>query len=130
MFVACLHALCNAHHLRELEWAWEQDGQAWAKKMQDFLKMINKVVIDATEQLAASEIERYREQYQTILKEGDIECPPPDESTQIRAKGAGLNAQNREISWNGSGTLKMTRVVSWRMRSFRSPIILGRTTSG
>jgi transposase len=82
VFVACLHALCNAHHLRELEWAWEQDGQAWAKKMQDFLKMINKVVTDATEQLAASEIERYKEQYHAILKEGDIECPPPDESTR------------------------------------------------
>ena len=25
----CTHALCNAHHLRELERAWEQDGQTW-----------------------------------------------------------------------------------------------------
>ena len=30
----CLHSLCNAHHLRELEWAFEQDGQAWAKALQ------------------------------------------------------------------------------------------------
>ena len=29
----CEHAFCNAHHLRELERAWEQDGQRWALAM-------------------------------------------------------------------------------------------------
>jgi predicted secreted protein len=33
----CLHALCNAHYLRELERAYEQDGQKWATKMQKLL---------------------------------------------------------------------------------------------
>jgi transposase-like protein len=37
-----LHALCNAHHLRELERAWEQDHQQWAKEMQAFLIDLSK----------------------------------------------------------------------------------------
>jgi transposase len=32
------HALCNAHHLRELDWAVEFKGQKWAKSMIRFLK--------------------------------------------------------------------------------------------
>ena len=39
------NALCNAHHLRELTFAWEQDGQQWAKKMKALLEAINKDVI-------------------------------------------------------------------------------------
>jgi transposase len=37
----CLHAPCNAHHLRELERAYEQDGQRWAKNMKNLLLKMN-----------------------------------------------------------------------------------------
>ena len=43
----CTHALCNAHHLRELTRAWEQDDQHWAHDMKDLLEKINARVIDA-----------------------------------------------------------------------------------
>ena len=36
-YTQCQHALCNAHHLRELERAYEQDGQQWAYAMQILL---------------------------------------------------------------------------------------------
>ncbi len=78
-FTACLHALCNAHHLRELERAWEQDNQVWARDLQDLLKAINCAVKDAGGHLPAVDAERYREQYAAILEKGGIECPPPDE---------------------------------------------------
>lgn len=41
---SCTHALCNAHHLRELTFAFEEDGQKWAKKMYDLLQEINEKV--------------------------------------------------------------------------------------
>ena len=59
----CIHALCNAHHLRELERAWEQDNQQWAKEMQALLIDIAKAVEDAGGRLAPDESKRWRQRY-------------------------------------------------------------------
>jgi transposase len=76
----CDHALCNAHHLRELERAWEQDQQQWAKQMQALLLQINKAVDAADGVLSTTEAEAFREQYRQLLKAAHTECPPPDDS--------------------------------------------------
>ena len=34
--------MCNAHHLRELEKAYEQDGQRWAKNIKSLLSRADK----------------------------------------------------------------------------------------
>lgn len=81
----CLHVLCNAHHLRELERAWEQDGQIWARDMRDLLKEINIAVDDAGGELKPADSEKYREKYRDLLETAQVECPPPDESQ--RKKG-------------------------------------------
>jgi transposase len=81
----CYHALCNAHHLRELERAWEQDRQQWAKQMQVLLLEINEAVDAAGGVLNTTQAEAFRERYRQILKAAQIECPPPDESQ--RKKG-------------------------------------------
>ncbi len=44
------HALCNAHHLRELEALAEIDGEAWARPMQDLLRMASRAAGIATEE--------------------------------------------------------------------------------
>jgi len=75
----CDHALCNAHHLRELERAHGQDGQAWAEKMQVLLIAINQAVDAAGGALSPGQSSRFRKQYRRILAQGDIESPPPDE---------------------------------------------------
>ncbi len=81
----CVHALCNAHHLRELERAWEQDKQQWAKQMQALLVEINEAVDEAGGVLNTPQTEAFRERYRQVLKAAQIECPPPDESQ--RKKG-------------------------------------------
>jgi transposase len=78
----CTHALCNAHHLRELTRAWEQDCQHWAKNMKNLLETINIKVNDAGGALDAQESQKYRIKYRALLKEAEIECPEP-----IRPKG-------------------------------------------
>lgn len=73
----CTHALCNAHHLRELTWAEEQDKQAWAKNMRELLGKINDSVIAAGGALTQEAVLSYRTQYRKMLADGDIECPCP-----------------------------------------------------
>lgn len=73
----CSHALCNAHHLRELERAWEQDAQQWAKEMQDLLVEINQATDKAGGGLSHTAAHVFRSRYQNVLAAGERECPPP-----------------------------------------------------
>ena len=81
-----VHALCNAHHIRELEWVWENDKHQWARDTKLLLKEMNRTVDEAGGMLKAEESERYRQRFRLILKNGEAECPPPDLTNR---KGAG-----------------------------------------
>lgn len=81
------HALCNAHHLRELERAWEQDKQKWAQDMVTLLKEINVAVLDAGDHLGGIAAASYRRRYRTLLDEAEKECPAPDESQRNGRRG-------------------------------------------
>jgi len=93
----CLHALCNAHHLRELECAWEQDGQEWAKNMKELLTELNKVVDKAGGQLSPPDIETYQQKYRTILKHGDVESPPPKKPEGKAKRGRLKKTKSRNL---------------------------------
>jgi len=73
----CLHSLCNAHHLRELERAIEIDHQKWAIQMKNFLIETNKKVINSGGSLSTKKANECRKKYKEILKKGDKESPLP-----------------------------------------------------
>ncbi len=83
-YKACLHALCNAHHLRELSRANEQDEQVWAGEMKTLLEEMNKAVHKAGNSLVALDACQYLKQYRQLLQQAQIECPEPD---GVRKKG-------------------------------------------
>ncbi len=83
----CDHALCNAHHLRELERAFDQDDQRWAGEMQKLLITINQSVDATGGSLSPEKGKRFRQQYRRILTRGDIESPPPDEQQRNGKRG-------------------------------------------
>ncbi len=74
----CDHALCNAHHLRELTRSWEQDGQKWALEMKTFLETTHRAVSDAGGALDAEISLKYRQKYRDLIKKAEVECPEPE----------------------------------------------------
>ncbi len=88
---SCTHALCNAHHLRELERAREQDNQQWAASMQKLLLEIHKAVNQtAVGKLSEDEIQKYLLRYRKIIEDGEAECPlairPPGDKRRGKLK--------------------------------------------
>ena len=68
------HALCNAHHLRELKALIEFDHEPWAALMRDCLLDANRAVGDAKARgestLDAAVLERFDTRFWDILREG------------------------------------------------------------
>lgn len=74
----CTHALCNAHHLRELTYAEEIDGQQWAKSLRELLLEINSAIEKSESHLSNKRREGFVQRYRALLHEADLECPEPD----------------------------------------------------
>ncbi len=91
------HALCNAHHLRELERAWEQDSQQWAQQMIILLKEINKATNEAGGRLDVLLSQQYRKRYRDLLEEAERECPAPDETERKGKRGKLARSKARNL---------------------------------
>ena len=93
----CRHALCNAHHLRELTRAWEQDNQKWALEMKDLLEKLNSKVINAGGLLENIESIKYRQEYRGLIKKAEIECPEPDTPKKKGKRGRIKKTKSRNL---------------------------------
>jgi transposase len=95
------HALCNAHHLRELLGVIEQDQhgrQTWAREMDRLLRALNRAVENAKAQdrpaLSPRQLARYHARYRKIITLGQRQNPPPTIRTGKRGPIAKTPAAN------------------------------------
>jgi transposase len=91
------HALCNAHHLRELNAALESDpdGQTWADDMAGLLTEIwearkQLAVASGAKAFPPSVLADYLGRYENIITAGHEANPPPPTGTRKRTRPANL----------------------------------------
>ena len=91
----CWHSLCNAHHLRELEWSAIEDHQKWAEKLQIFLRDLNETVKNAGGVLELQDSRDYHRCYRALLKKAEEECPLPER--EVGQKGRMKKSKSRNL---------------------------------
>ncbi len=88
-YLQCEHALCNAHHLRELTFVEEELGQTWAKDLKGLLLEIKGAVEAARSQgqaeLSAQVKREFEARYDAALEAG-LKMNPPPEPTGKRGR--------------------------------------------
>jgi transposase len=99
---ACEHFLCNAHHLRELQYIWEQYGQGWAVQMSLLLATIHHVVEAVKAQgeraLSQPDLAAFEARYAAILAQGWAENPlPPPSAVRPKPRGRPKGSPARNL---------------------------------
>lgn len=89
----CQHALCNAHHLRELTLVLEELGQAWAGDVIALLLEVKQAVeqarVKGQRQLAVEYLAEVEKRYQQLIEQGLAANPPPAGGWPKSASGRG-----------------------------------------
>jgi transposase len=98
-YTTCQHALCNAHHLRELQAVIElAPDHAWAQNLKDLLLAINEATQKADGVLPKEIADNYRACYREIIKVGELECPlPPAPELPKKKRGKIKKSKERNL---------------------------------
>lgn len=88
----CEHVLCNAHHLRELQYVIEHYGQPWAFQLSLLLVSIHSWVkalkVEGKTALASEDLAVLEARYDAILKQGfDLNPMPETDPTVPKKRG-------------------------------------------
>ncbi len=72
---SCRHGLCNAHHIRELQWVIDFKNHKWALSMKKFLNKLN-IEVDEYGGVLPEDLQKRRiKRFKEILKLANPECP-------------------------------------------------------
>lgn len=99
----CAHALCNAHHLRELTFLAEESGLLWAQAMKRLLLCIKAAVDQAKEQghagLSPPVRCGFEERYAALLQQGQTAHPPAPRTGNngVRKQGRAKQSAGRNL---------------------------------
>jgi transposase len=88
-FEECQHALCNAHHLRELQFVVDQYEQEWAQEMMQLLLDIKAEVEAALLErmsLPPQRLTHFEQRYDELIAQG-LEANPPPADPPPRKRG-------------------------------------------
>ena len=98
----CEHFLCNAHHLRELQYVLEQYGQWWTFQLSLLLGTIHRQVkqakVEGKTQLSPQDLDAFDSRYEAILGEGLSQNPiPPPALDAVKKRGRPKRSAPRNL---------------------------------
>jgi transposase len=97
----CMHALCNEHLLRELQFLGEEQHEVWARQLSDLLLALHRRRQKHGE-FNERQFKRARKRYQAIVRRGRYRHPSrdPDQGRRAQGKAANLLDRLEDFDWN------------------------------
>jgi transposase len=97
----CAHALCNAHHLRELTFIEEEHKQEWAGDMKALLMEIEAAVREEAALgggcLASERVEEFERRYERLVEAGLEANPPPPTKQRTGKRGPRKQSKGKNL---------------------------------
>lgn len=117
--LACTHSLCNAHHLRELVYIHENEGEKiwdnWAQEMMDLLRQALKEVDQTQGPLDGPRQAYYEGAWSALLERGEALNSPVLRTDTSADVGLGIGKRGRPKQSKAHNLLK-------RLRQYRADV--------